>query len=279
MQSAEEIKKKERARQQKELARLLEPEFRPGCVLVLGDQGLTGALRARSIQAWGLGAGESGEWLSAGYELPAGWPETYDLVVIQGGEVPAPDKLPGSRLLFLAPEPEEASALPAWAETMAGAGLQRDFGWKSWGALSGAALFRPAGASQTDLAVSYEDALDSLRIKLDRAEQSCRDYQKLTEHQRSELSAAHEHENQLETALNNVTGSTCWKATWPVRYLLSKLRQLWQTFPLFVLLAQLRREGFAGLARRRQDRKYYQAHFPGQTFKANRLAPIDLTPR
>ena len=38
MQSAEEIKKKERARQQKELARLLEPEFRPGCVLVLGDQ-------------------------------------------------------------------------------------------------------------------------------------------------------------------------------------------------------------------------------------------------
>ena len=59
-------------------------------------------------------------------------------------------------------------------------------------------MFCPAGADAKALAVSYEDTLDSLRVKLDRAEQSCRDYQKLTEHQRSELSAAHEHENQLE---------------------------------------------------------------------------------
>ena len=195
------------------------------------------------------------------------------------GTPPAPAALPGSRLLFLAPEPEEASALPAWAPALAAAGLQRDFGWKSWGALSGAALFRPAQADAQALAVSYEDTLDSLRVKLDRAEQSCRDYQKLTEHQRSELSAAHEHESQLENALTNVTGSTCWKATWPVRYLLSKLYQLWHTFPLFVLLAQLRHEGFAGLAKRRRDRQYYQSHFPGQTFKANRLAPIDLLVR
>ena len=280
MQSAEDLKKKEQARQQKELARLLEPEFGPRRVLVLGDQGLTAALRGRNIEAFGLGAGKAGEdWLDAGYTLPAGWPSEYDLVVIQGGDVPAPESLPGSRLLFLAPEPEEASALPVWAEAMAAAGLRRDFGWKSWGALAGAALFCPAAGEARDLTAAYEEKLDSLRIKLDRAEQSCRDYQKLTDHQRSELSAAHEHENQLETALNNVTGSTCWKITWPVRYLLSKLRQLWHTFPLFVLLAQLRREGFAGLAKRRQDAKYYQAHFPGRTFQASRLAPVDLLVR
>ena len=283
MQSAEDLKKKEKARQQKELARLLEPEFKPQRVLVVGDQGLAAALRAHKTQAWGLGAEDAepaGEgWLAAGYTLPASWPDSYDLVVVQGGDAPAPAALPGSRLLFLAPEPEEASALPAWAPALAAAGLQRDFGWKSWGALSGAALFRPAQADAQALAVSYEDTLDSLRVKLDRAEQSCRDYQKLTEHQRSELSAAHEHESQLENALTNVTGSTCWKATWPVRYLLSKLYQLWHTFPLFVLLAQLRHEGFAGLAKRRRDRQYYQSHFPGQTFKANRLAPIDLLVR
>ena len=41
------------------------------------------------------------------------------------------------------------------------------------------------------LAQGYEEAMEALRLRLDRAEQSCRDYQKLTEHQRSELSAAH----------------------------------------------------------------------------------------
>ena len=98
MQSAEDLKKKEQARQQKELARLLEPEFGPRRVLVLGDQGLTAALRGRNIEAFGLGAGKAGEdWLDAGYTLPAGWPSEYDLVVIQGGDVPAPPCPPAGR--------------------------------------------------------------------------------------------------------------------------------------------------------------------------------------
>ena len=58
---------------------MLEPEFKPQSVLVVGDQGLTAALRAHKTQAWGLGAQdiESAEedWLSAGYEPPAGWPQ------------------------------------------------------------------------------------------------------------------------------------------------------------------------------------------------------------
>ena len=130
-------------------------------------------------------------------------------------------------MLFPAGEPEAASVLPAWAGALEAAGLRRDFAWKSWGTLNGAALFRPAQPeADSTLMEDYENALDALRLKLDRAEQSCRDYQKLTDHQRSELSAAHEHEQQLETALNSVTQSHCWKATWPVRYLLSKARAL-----------------------------------------------------
>ena len=284
MQSADDWKLKERARRQRELARLIEPEFRPGKVLVVGDCGLAQALRDRQIDAWGLGAERAAAaeetWLSAGWKLPARWPRAYDLIVVQGEDAPCPESLPGQRVLFPAGEPEATSVLPAWAGALDAAGLRRDFGWKSWGALSGAALFRPAQDGADDsLVEGYEAALDALRLKLDRAEQSCRDYQKLTDHQRSELSAAHQHEQQLETALDSVTQSHCWKATWPLRYLLSKARAVLAALPLLVLLRQLRREGLAGIRRRRADRAYFNANFPGRTFRADRLAPVDLLVR
>ena len=284
MQSADDWKLKERARRQRELARLIEPEFRPGKVLVVGDCGLAQALRDRQIDAWGIGAERAAAaeetWLSVGWKLPARWPRAYDLIVVQGEDAPCPESLPGQRVLFPAGEPEAASVLPAWAGALDAAGLRRDFGWKSWGALSGAALFRPAQDGADDsLVEGYEAALDALRLKLDRAEQSCRDYQKLTDHQRSELSAAHQHEQQLETALDSVTQSHCWKATWPLRYLLSKARAVLAALPLLVLLRQLRREGLAGIRRRRADRAYFNANFPGRTFRADRLAPVDLLVR
>ena len=272
MQSAADFTKQEQQRRQRQLARLIQPEFNPQRVLVLGDQGLAAALQALQVEAWGLAEGK-------GPALPDSWPQSYDLVVVQGSDVPAPPALPGSRVLFLAAEPEEPSALPAWAPALAQGGLQRDFSWKSWGLLSGAALYRPGSEDAAGLAQGYEEAMEALRLRLDRAEQSCRDYQKLTEHQRSELSAAHQHEQQLEGALSSVTGSHCWKLTWPVRYLISKGRALWHSFPLFVLLAQLRQEGLAGLRQRRQDRRYYEENFPGQTFRAARLAPVELLVR
>ena len=272
MQSAADLTKQEQQRRQRQLARLIQPEFNPQRVLVLGDQGLAAALQALQVEAWGLAEGK-------GPALPDSWPQSYDLVVVQGSDVPAPPALPGSRVLFLAAEPEEPSALPAWAPALAQGGLQRDFSWKSWGLLSGAALYRPGSEDAAGLAQGYEEAMEALRLRLDRAEQSCRDYQKLTEHQRSELSAAHQHEQQLESALSSVTGSHCWKLTWPVRYLISKGRALWHSFPLFVLLAQLRQEGLAGLRQRRQDRRYYEENFPGQTFRAARLAPVELLVR
>ncbi len=272
MQSAADLTKQEQQRRQRQLARLIQPEFNPQRVLVLGDQGLAAALQALQVEAWGLAEGK-------GPALPDSWPQSYDLVVVQGSDVPAPPALPGSRVLFLAAEPEEPSALPAWTPALAQGGLQRDFSWKSWGLLSGAALYRPGSEDAAGLAQGYEEAMEALRLRLDRAEQSCRDYQKLTEHQRSELSAAHQHEQQLEGALSSVTGSHCWKLTWPVRYLISKGRALWHSFPLFVLLAQLRQEGLAGLRQRRQDRRYYEENFPGQTFRAARLAPVELLVR
>ena len=272
MQSAADLTKQEQQRRQRQLARLIQPEFNPQRVLVLGDQGLAAALQALQVEAWGLAEGK-------GPALPDSWFQSYDLVVVQGSDVPAPPALPGSRVLFLAAEPEEPSALPAWAPALAQGGLQRDFSWKSWGLLSGAALYRPGSEDAAGLAQGYEEAMEALRLRLDRAEQSCRDYQKLTEHQRSELSAAHQHEQQLESALSSVTGSHCWKLTWPVRYLISKGRALWHSFPLFVLLAQLRQEGLAGLRQRRQDRRYYEENFPGQTFRAARLAPVELLVR
>ena len=272
MQSAADLTKQEQQRRQRQLARLIQPEFNPQRVLVLGDQGLAAALQALQVEAWGLAEGK-------GPALPDSWPQSYDLVVVQGSDVPVPPALPGSRVLFLAAEPEEPSALPAWAPALAQGGLQRDFSWKSWGLLSGAALYRPGSEDAAGLAQGYEEAMEALRLRLDRAEQSCRDYQKLTEHQRSELSAAHQHEQQLEGALSSVTGSHCWKLTWPVRYLISKGRALWHSFPLFVLLAQLRQEGLAGLRQRRQDRRYYEENFPGQTFRAARLAPVELLVR
>ena len=206
MQSAADLTKQEQQRRQRQLARLIQPEFNPQRVLVLGDQGLAAALQALQVEAWGLAE-------SKGPALPDSWPQSYDLVVVQGSDVPAPPALPGSRVLFLAAEPEEPSALPAWAPALAQGGLQRDFSWKSWGLLSGAALYRPGSEDAAGLAQGYEEAMEALRLRLDRAEQSCRDYQKLTEHQRSELSAAHQHEQQLEGALSSVTDSHCWKLT------------------------------------------------------------------
>lgn len=53
---------------------------------------------------------------------------------------------------------------------------------------------------------------------------------------RSDLSLSRSHEQDLEKTLNSVVNSTFWRASWPLRYLVSKCRQLWRSFPLFVFL-------------------------------------------
>ena len=58
MQSAADLTKQEQQRRQRQLARLIQPEFNPQRVLVLGDQGLAAALQALQVEAWGLAEGK-----------------------------------------------------------------------------------------------------------------------------------------------------------------------------------------------------------------------------
>src|SRR5699024_11557274 len=103
MHSADDWEQQERARRQRELARIIEPEFRPGRVLVVGDCGLARALRDRQIEAWDLGAEQAGErWLSAGRKLPARWPRRYDLMGVQGEDAPCPAALPARQVMIAA---------------------------------------------------------------------------------------------------------------------------------------------------------------------------------
>ena len=68
MQSADDWKLKERARRQRELARIIEPEFRPGRVLVVGDN-------LSTDMGGGAAAGTDTAWYN-----PAGLPLTGDVV-------------------------------------------------------------------------------------------------------------------------------------------------------------------------------------------------------
>ena len=72
----------------------------------------------------------------------------------------------------------------------------------------------------------------------------------------------------MEKTLNSVVNSTFWKASWPLRYLVSKGRQLWRTFPLFVFFATLRRVGFAGVKAQAKAKKEYKKLFPGKAMPA-----------
>ena len=277
--------KKEREAWLRQTARQIAAEFAPGKVLVLGEAegSLAEEMRTLHLEAYALT--EKTPLAPAQYlaraegaaALPQGWPEEYDLVVVlDGHDAPAP--LSGGRVLALA-APGEDPAVAGCARSLAEEGFYRDFGWRRRGSLSDASLFGPAQPDERTLVDGYEREMDRLRRRVVQAEQSCREYQKLTEHQRNELSAAHEHERQLEETLGAVTGSSCWKITWPLRYLLSKSKSLARNFPPLVFLRFVRQEGWAGLRRRREDQKYYDAHFPGQTLKASRLAPVELLVR
>ena len=84
--------------------------------------------------------------------------------------------------------------------------------------------------------------LDDLRERMQQAERTGEEQTAQLERLRSDLSLSRSHEQDLEKTLNNVTSSTFWKMSWPLRYFVSKGRQLAHTFPPFVFLGQLRRE-------------------------------------
>lgn len=68
--------------------------------------------------------------------------------------------------------------------------------------------------------------------------------------------------------------SQFWKLTWPMRYLVSKCRQLWHTFPLFVFLATLRRVGISGVMAQAKAKREYKS-----CSRAKPCPPTILPPR
>lgn len=188
-----------------------------------------------------------------------------------------PDALSGPLLLVAADSP----LLSSWTDTLAERGYYRDFSWKNRGRTQPAALYRQADVlpAPQALAQGYEQELDSVRENLARAQHQLEEQDAQLQRLRSDLSLSRSHEQQLENALAQVTGSKFWKITWPARYLVSKTRQVCRTFPPFVFLASLRRLGLAGVRAQMEARREYAALFPGKTLRADQFAPVDLLVR
>ena len=122
----------------------------------------------------------------------------------------------------------------------------------------------------------YEQEMDTLRDRMVRAERTCSEEAALIERLRSDLALSRSHEQQLEKTLSDVTNSTFWKLTWPMRYAVSKSRQIWHTFPLFVFLHDLRAMGVEGVREQARARREYAVLFPSKTLRADRFAPVEL---
>ena len=236
------------------------------------DEALAEALCAAGVKA--VCGGAEGA-------LPETLPAEGGLLIVEDPAKLLTDRCLGwaGQVLVLAAEDTARDAVPDLALLLAEQGSYRDFGWRGRGKLESAALYRPAAVNAGALVDGYEQQISLLQTKLAAARESNDEYAKLTAGQRNELSAAHEHERQLEATLGAVTGSRFWKLSWPLRYLVSKCRALWQTFPLFVLLRLLRQEGFSGLTRKLEARRYCRGRFPGQRFAATRLASAELLMR
>ena len=171
----------------------------------------------------------------------------------------------------------ESAQLASLAQMLLQQGFYRDFSWHTPGGAPQTALFcRTAQPEVSELISSYEQALDALRERTMLAERTSTEQGAQLERLRSDLSLSRSHEQTLEQTLNSVTGSTFWKMTWPLRYLVSKCRQLITSFPLFVFFATLRRDGISGMLQKAKARKQYARLFPGKTLRADRFATPEL---
>ena len=156
-----------------------------------------------------------------------------DLLVVEDPAwVEMPAQMPGQVLLVFT----GSNVAEGWAEELARRGYYRDFRWRSRGRAQQSALYCTVQPATAEMIAGYEKELDLLRDRMVRAERTCNEEAALIERLRSDLSLSRSHAKNLEKTLNEVTSSTFWKLTWPMRYVVSKSRQIWHTFPLFVLL-------------------------------------------
>ena len=262
MQLDKETKLKQEKERCRQLAQRIAEEARPASAQVLNSESdlLEKALRRAGIRAE--------EWSAQAAE-------PVDLLVV---EDPVwshlPQQLPEKVLLASV----DSTMMAAWAEQLARRGYYRDFRWRSKGRAQQSALFCTGSAVPAPLMMvqGYEQEMDTLRDRMVRAERTCSEEAALIERLRSDLALSRSHEQQLEKTLSDVTNSTFWKLTWPMRYAVSKSRQIWHTFPLFVFLHDLRTMGVEGVREQARARREYAVLFPSKTLRADRFAPVEL---
>ena len=262
MQLDKETKLKQEKERCRQLAQRVAEEARPASAQVLNSESdlLEKALRRAGIRAE--------EWSAQAAE-------PVDLLVV---EDPVwshlPQQLPEKVLLASV----DSTMMAAWAEQLARRGYYRDFRWRSKGRAQQSALFCTGSAVPAPLMMvqGYEQEMDTLRDRMVRAERTCSEEAALIERIRSDLALSRSHEQQLEKTLSDVTNSTFWKLTWPMRYAVSKSRQIWHTFPLFVFLHDLRAMGVEGVREQARARREYAVLFPSKTLRADRFAPVEL---
>ena len=262
MQLDKETKLKQEKERCRQLAQRVAEEARPASAQVLNSESdlLEKALRRAGIRAE--------EWSAQAAE-------PVDLLVV---EDPVwshlPQQLPEKVLLASV----DSTMMAAWAEQLARRGYYRDFRWRSKGRAQQSALFCTGSAVPAPLMMvqGYEQEMDTLRDRMVRAERTCSEEAALIERLRSDLALSRSHEQQLEKTLSDVTNSTFWKLTWPMRYAVSKSRQIWHTFPLFVFLHDLRALGVEGVREQARARREYAVLFPSKTLRADRFAPVEL---
>ena len=262
MQLDKETKLKQEKERCRQLAQRVAEEARPASAQVLNSESdlLEKALRRAGIRAE--------EWSAQAAE-------PVDLLVV---EDPVwshlPQQLPEKVLLASV----DSTMMAAWAEQLARRGYYRDFRWRSKGRAQQSALFCTGSAVPAPLMMvqGYEQEMDTLRDRMVRAERTCSEEAALIERLRSDLALSRSHEQQLEKTLSDVTNSTFWKLTWPMRYAVSKSRQIWHTFPLFVFLHDLRTMGVEGVREQARAHREYAVLFPSKTLRADRFAPVEL---
>ena len=262
MQLDKETKLKQEKERCRQLAQRVAEEARPASAQVLNSESdlLEKALRRAGIRAE--------EWSAQAAE-------PVDLLVV---EDPVwshlPQQLPEKVLLASV----DSTMMAAWAEQLARRGYYRDFRWRSKGRAQQSALFCTGSAVPAPLMMvqGYEQEMDTLRDRMVRAERTCSEEAALIERLRSDLALSRSHEQQLEKTLSDVTNSTFWKLTWPMRYAVSQSRQIWHTFPLFVFLHDLRAMGVEGVREQARARREYAVLFPSKTLRADRFAPVEL---
>ena len=263
MQS-EELKEQQKQYKQRcrQMAQRIAQELHPRTVWLLGDDGFL----ADALDDAGV------EQVACDDEKP----DNADLVVVMEPAFVKPQAAAGCGVLLVC---DDAGAMSAWADKLAADGYCRDFSWKNRGRTQQSALYTRKEVEKDELALGYEQEMDVLRDRMLRAERTCGEEAALIEHLRNDLSLSRSHEQQLETTLNSVVNSKFWKMTWPLRYIVSKSRQLAHTLPLFVFLATLRQSGWAGVKEQANARKEYASLFPGKAMRADRFAKPELLVR